>query len=103
MRFQNSSIGRILRSALRALRRAPKLDSEFASLQEERHRQIASELHDATCQHLMAANLSVTQVRNSPSDLRKADGLCEQVDVSNIHALKELRSHTCLLHPQGSA
>jgi signal transduction histidine kinase len=100
MSLQNSSIGRTLRSAPGALRLTPELDSEFASLQEELHRRIVSELHDSTCQHLIAASLNVVQLRNALSDPRKADGLCEQVDASINHALKELRSLTYLLHPQ---
>lgn len=100
MPLQDSSIGPTLRSAPGASRLTPELDSEFASLQEELDRRIASELHDSTCQHLIAASLSVVQLRNALSDPRKADGLCEQVDASINHALKELRSLTYLLHPQ---
>jgi signal transduction histidine kinase len=76
------------------------LDSELVALQEELHRRIASELHDSTCQHLVAASLGVMQVRNALGDPLKADQHCEQVDLSINRALKELRSLTYLLHPQ---
>jgi signal transduction histidine kinase len=73
----------------------------LATLQEELHRRIASELHDTTCQHLIAASLGVMQVRNALGDPLKAEEHCEQVDLSINRALKELRSLTYLLHPQG--
>jgi signal transduction histidine kinase len=76
------------------------LDSELVALQEQLHRQIASELHDSTCQHLIAASLGVMQIKNALRDPRKAEEHCEQVDLSINRALKELRSLTYLLHPQ---
>ena len=79
---------------------AYEFDSKFTSLQEDLHRRIASELHDTTCQHLIAASLIIMQIRTALYDPRKADSLCEQVDVSVNQALKELRSLTYLLHPQ---
>ncbi|MCP4620324.1 MAG: sensor histidine kinase [Bradyrhizobium sp.] len=69
-------------------------------LQEELHQRIASELHDSTCQHLIAASLGVMQVRNALADPQKAAQHCEQVDQSIDLALRELRSLTYLLHPQ---
>jgi signal transduction histidine kinase len=76
------------------------LDSELVALQEKLHRRIASELHDSTCQHLIAASLGVLQIRGALRDPRKAEEHCEQVDLSIDRALKELRSLTYLLHPQ---
>jgi signal transduction histidine kinase len=76
------------------------LDSELTRLQEELHQRIASELHDSTCQHLIAASLGVMQLKNALGDPLKAEQHCEQVDISINHALKELRSITYLLHPQ---
>jgi signal transduction histidine kinase len=75
-------------------------DLELVALQEKLHRRIASELHDSTCQHLIAASLGMMQIRNALRDPRKAEEHCEQVDISINHALKELRSLTYLLHPQ---
>ena len=100
MSLQNSLVSRNLRNSS-GVRRACKLDSELVTLQEELHRRIASELHDSTCQHLIAASLGVMQVRNALADPRKAEQHCNQVDLSIDHALKELRSLTYLLHPQG--
>jgi signal transduction histidine kinase len=72
----------------------------LTKLQEDLHRRISSELHDSTCQHLIAASLGMMQVRNSLGDPEKARQHCEQVDHSIDCALKELRSLTYLLHPQ---
>jgi two-component system, NarL family, sensor kinase len=91
MSLQNTVVGR---------RRTCKLDSELVALQEKLHRQIASELHDTTCQHLIAASLGVMQVRSTLKDPRKAAEHCEQVDLSISLALKELRSLAYVLHPQ---
>jgi signal transduction histidine kinase len=76
------------------------LDSELVALQEQLHRQVASELHDSTCQHLVAASLGLMQVRYALTDPRKAEGHCEQIDRSINLALKELRSLAYLLYPQ---
>jgi two-component system, NarL family, sensor kinase len=76
------------------------LDAELVALQEKLHRRIASELHDSTCQHLIAASLGMMQVRKALKDPMKAEEHCEQVDLSIDRALKELRSLTYLLHPQ---
>src|SRR5215475_4443074 len=100
MSLQNSLVSRNLRNTS-GVRRTCKLDSELIALQEELHRRIASELHDSTCQHLIAASLGVLQVRNALTDPLKAEQHCNQVDLSIDHALKELRSLTYLLHPQG--
>ena len=90
-----------LQNTLVSRRRTCKLDAELVALQEKLHRRIASELHDTTCQHLIAASLGVMQVRSTLKDPRKAAEHCEQVDLSIDRALKELRSLTYLLHPQG--
>lgn len=100
MALQNSLVSRNLRNSPGGVRRTCKLDSELIILQEELHRRIASELHDLTCQHLVAASPGVMQVSNALADPVKAERYCEQVDLSINHALKELRSFTYLLHPQ---
>jgi signal transduction histidine kinase len=100
MSLQNPLASRNLRNAA-GVRRTCKLDSELATLQEELHRKIASELHDSTCQHLVAASLGVMQVKSALTDPVKAEKHCEQVDLSINRALAELRSLTYLLHPQG--
>ena len=100
MSLQNSLVSRNPRNASGGVRRTSKLDSELVALQEKLHRRIASELHDLTCQHLIAASLGVMQVRGALGDRRKAEEHCEQIDLSIDLALKELRSLTYLLHPQ---
>jgi signal transduction histidine kinase len=100
MSLQSTLVSRNHRSASGGMRRASKLDSELVALQEKLHRRIASELHDSTCQHLIAASLGVMQIRNALKDPRKAEEHCGQVDVSINRALKELRSLAYLLHPQ---
>jgi signal transduction histidine kinase len=100
MSLQNTLVSRNLRNASGGVRRRSKLDSALVALQEKLYRQIASELHDSTCQHLIAASLGVMQMKNALRDPRKAEEHCEQVDLSINRALKELRSLTYLLHPQ---
>ena len=100
MSLQDSLVPRYPRNSSGAARRIRKLDSELTRLQEELHQRIASELHDSTCQHLIAASLGLMQVRNALGNSRKAEQFCEQVDISIDCALKELRSIAYLLHPQ---
>jgi signal transduction histidine kinase len=101
MSLQGTSVSRNRRTTSGGVRRTSKLDTELVALQEKLHRRIASELHDSTCQHLIAASLGVMQIRNALRDPRKAEAHCEQVDLSINLALKELRSLAYLLHPQG--
>src|SRR5579864_176552 len=100
MSHQNTLVSRNHRNASGGMRRTSKLDLELVALQEKLHRRIASELHDSTCQHLIAASLGVMQIRNALRNPLKAKEHCEQVDLSINQALKELRSLTYLLHPQ---
>lgn len=80
-----------------------KANLKLALLQEETHRRIAAELHDSTCQHLVAASLALMQIKRALDEPLKADAYCEQVAVSIDRALQELRSLTYLLHPQNLA
>jgi signal transduction histidine kinase len=57
MSLQETPVSRHVRNASGGSRHARKANSEQFALQEEGHRQIASELHDSTCQHLVAASL----------------------------------------------
>jgi len=85
--------------ASRGLRRR-RLEPELFALQEQLHRRIASELHDSTCQHLVAASLGLMQIRNALGDAPAIERHCEQLDASINSALKELRSVAYLLLPQ---
>jgi signal transduction histidine kinase len=100
MALQNSSARQDIKNASGGARRTCKLDAELTRLQEELHQRIASELHDSTCQYLIAASLGMMQLRSALGDPLKVEQHCEQVDFSINRALKELRSLTYLLHPQ---
>ena len=92
MFHQVSLVNQKRRSAARGLTRTRELNSELFALQEQLHRRIASELHDRTCQHLVAASLGLMQIRSALSDPSTIERHCEQLDVSINSALKELRS-----------
>ena len=77
-----------------------KVDVRLASIQEEIQQRIASDLHDATCQHLIAAGLSVMRMRSALGDRASAERLCDDIDGSIEQALKEIRAFAYLLHPQ---
>ena len=87
-------------SASSAWSRTGELDSELLALQEQLHRKIASELHDSTCQHLVAASLGIMQIKNALGDPPTIERHCDQLDVSIGRALEELRSFAYLLLPQ---
>jgi signal transduction histidine kinase len=100
MLHQDSLVNQNRRGVSGGLRRTGELDSELFALQEQLHRRIASELHDSTCQHLVAASLGLMQIRNALSDPSTIERHCQQLDVSINCALKELRSVAYLLLPQ---
>lgn len=76
------------------------LNTSLASIQEDIQQRIASELHDSTCQHLIAASLSLMRIRSHLSASAEAERLCNEIDESLDKALKEIRAFTYLLHPQ---
>ena len=78
------------------IRRAVSL----ASIQEDIHQRLASELHDSTCQHLIAASLGLMQIRAHLGDSVNAERLCDEIDASLGEALKEIRAFTYLRYPQ---
>jgi two-component system, NarL family, sensor kinase len=79
---------------------ATDFDIRLLSLQEEVHQRIASDLHDSTCQHLIAASLNMMRVRRALSGGDNAEKLCDDIDGSINQALQEIRAFTYLLHPQ---
>jgi two-component system sensor histidine kinase UhpB len=81
-------------------RAATNLGVRLLSLQEEVHQRIASDLHDSTCQHLIAASLNVMRARGAMNDISSAERLCDDIDASINQALREIRTFTYLLHPQ---
>lgn len=88
-------------AAKRAVKRtAANLGLHLLSLREEVHQRIASDLHDSTCQHLIAASLNVMRMRRSINDVDSALKICNDIDASIDQALSEIRAFTYLLHPQ---
>jgi len=81
-------------------RASTNLDVRLLSLQEEVQQRIASDLHDSTCQHLIAASLNVMLVRRTLKDIGGAEKFCDDLDASIDQAIREIRSFTYLLHPQ---
>ncbi len=79
---------------------AAELDLRLSSLQEEVQQRIASDLHDSTCQHLIAASLNVMRLRRALSDSGSAEKLLDDIDASIDLAQREIRAFTYLLHPQ---
>jgi signal transduction histidine kinase len=77
-----------------------KMSAKLVSIQQDIQQRIASDLHDSTCQHLIAASLSVMRIRASLKDPASAEKLCDDIDASIDHALGEIRAFTYLLHPQ---
>lgn len=75
-------------------------DVSLMSIREDIHQRIASELHDSTCQQLVAASLGVMRVRTCLDNPRGVARLCDDIDASIDAALREIRSLTYLLHPQ---
>ncbi|MBR0712394.1 ATP-binding protein [Bradyrhizobium liaoningense] len=70
------------------------------SIQEDIQQRIASDLHDSTCQHLIAASLGLMRVRTSLGDPAGAERICDDIDASIDEALREIRAFVYLLHPQ---
>jgi two-component system, NarL family, sensor kinase len=93
-----SPVGAVDRMAKR--RAAAELDLRLSSLQEEVQQRIASDLHDSTCQHLIAASLNAMRLRRAVSDNGSAEKILDDIDASIDQALREIRAFTYLLHPQ---
>jgi two-component system NarL family sensor kinase len=72
----------------------------LASIQEDIQQRIASDLHDSTCQHLIAASLGLMRIRRILGDPVAAERLCDDIDASIDEALREIRAFAYLLHPQ---
>jgi two-component system NarL family sensor kinase len=77
-----------------------RMNVRLASIQEDIQQRIASDLHDSTCQHLIAASLGLMRIRPSLGDPVSAERLCDEIDASIDEALKEIRAFAYLLYPQ---
>jgi two-component system sensor histidine kinase UhpB len=78
----------------------PDINVSLVSIQEGIQQRIASNLHDSTCQHLIAASLGLMRIRSSLGDSTWAEQLCNDIDGSIDEALREIRAFAYLLHPQ---
>jgi len=76
------------------------LAAHLLSLQEDIQQRIASDLHDSTCQHLIAATLSLLRLRRSAGDPGTTEKICDEIDSSINQALREIRAYSYLLYPQ---
>ena len=92
------AIGTISRSRDRCA--DPNFAACLLSLQDDIQQRIASDLHDSTCQHLIAASLSLLRLRHSANDVSTAEKLFGELDVSIHQALREIRDYSYLLYPQ---
>jgi two-component system NarL family sensor kinase len=79
---------------------SPNTALRLSSLREDIQQRIASDLHDSTCQHLIAATLSLLRLKRSANYTGIADKICDEIDVSINLALREIRSYSYLLYPQ---
>jgi two-component system, NarL family, sensor kinase len=73
------------------------------SFQENVQQRIASDLHDAMCQHLIAASLSVMRLKRAINKVNKmsiAEKICDDIDASLDEAIREIRAFTYVLYPQ---
>lgn len=78
----------------------PRMNVRIISIQEDIQQRIASDLHDSTCQHLIAASLGLMRVRANLGDPGRTERLCDEIDASIDEALREIRAFSYLLHPQ---
>ena len=79
---------------------SPNTALRLSSLREDMQQRIASDLHDSTCQHLIAATLGLLRLKRSANYTGIADKICDEIDVSINLALREIRSYSYLLYPQ---
>jgi PAS domain S-box-containing protein len=83
-----------------ARRSLDELGERLLALQEDERRRIASELHDSTAQHLVAASLTLMHARALLADDAQAQRALETVEASLNEAQREIRVFTYLLYPQ---
>ena len=76
------------------------MNIRLVSIQEDIQQKIASDLHDSTCQHLIAASLGLMRIRASLGEPVSAERLCDEIDASIDEALREIRAFAYLLYPQ---
>jgi two-component system, NarL family, sensor kinase len=77
-----------------------RVNTRLVHIQEDIQQRIASDLHDSTCQYLIAASLSMMRVRTALGDPAMAERLFDDIDTSIDLALREIRAFAYLLHPR---
>ena len=87
--------------AVVAKREVNELAERLLFLQEEERRRIASDLHDSTGQHLVAATLSLCRLRPKVAADPAMVEIVDEIGNSLAEAQRELRAFTFLLHPPG--
>ncbi|WP_426412397.1 ATP-binding protein [Bradyrhizobium ganzhouense] len=75
-------------------------NTRLVHIQEDIQQRIASDLHDSTCQYLIAASLGMMRVRTALGDPAMAERLFDEIDTSIDLAIKEIRAFAYLLHPR---
>lgn len=83
-------------------RPSPARACDLLAAQEEERVRIAIELHDSTCQHLAALNLSLGRLRPLVSG-DKADAVLDDMEISVGEVMKEIRVLSYLIKPAGLA
>lgn len=77
-----------------------EIANRLLSFQEDIQQRIASDLHDSTCQHLIAATLSLLRLKHATTYTGAAARICDDIDASINEALREIRAFSYLLFPQ---
>src|SRR3569833_356461 len=78
----------------------PEIAAQLHLLKEDIQQRIASDLHDSTCQHLVAASLSLLRLKQLANNAGPTEKIYEEIDASINHALREIRAYSYLLYPQ---
>ena len=82
-----------------ALDRTVDVCLRVLAIREEVQQRIASDLHDSTCQHLIAVSLNLTRLRCAIDQGGDAARLCDDIDASIDEAIREIRAFTYILYP----
>ena len=69
---------------------SPNTALRLSLLREDMQQRIASDLHDSTCQHLIAATLSLLRLKRSANYTGIADKICDEIDVSIILGVQQV-------------
>jgi two-component system sensor histidine kinase UhpB len=101
---QEARAGTVAAGALDGTRRAASrrhtnIAARLSSFREGIQQRIASDLHDSTCQHLIAASLALLRLRQATRDTGDVQQICEDLDASINRALQEIRAVSYSLYP----